>query len=61
VLYLKSRKEVKNMEKPIAEMTEDELYERINALYNRRAELIKEMKSIDDEAYQIEYKLMGGV
>ena len=49
------------MEKPIAEMTEDELYERINALYKRRAELIKEMKSIDDEAYQIEYKLMGGI
>ncbi len=49
------------MEKPIVEMTEDELYERINALYNRRAELVKEMKAIDDEAYQIEFKLMGGI
>jgi hypothetical protein len=49
------------MEKPIAEMTEEELYARINALYNRRAEIVKELKAIDDEAYQIEFKLMGGV
>lgn len=49
------------MEKPIAEMSEEELYERINLLYNRRAELVKEMKAIDDEAYQIEFKLMGGM
>ena len=49
------------MSKPIAEMTEDELYERMNELYNRRAEIVKEMRAIDEEAYKIEFKLMGGM
>lgn len=54
-------REVNEMDKPIAEMTEDELYERMNVLYNRRAEIVKELRAIDDEAYKIEFKLMGGM
>ena len=54
-------REVNEMSKPIAEMTEDELYERMNELYNRRAEIVKEMRAIDEEAYKIEIKLMGGI
>lgn len=49
------------MGKPVVEMTEDELYERMNELYNRRAEIVKELRAIDDEAYKIEFKLMGGM
>ena len=49
------------MSKPIAEMTEEELYTRVDELYQQRGELVKQLREIDEEAYQIEYRLMGGV
>lgn len=39
----------------------DRLEQRIDELYHMRAALVKELKAIDDEAYEIEMKLMGGV
>lgn len=46
---------------PYAKTETDRLEQRIDELYRKRAALVKELKTIDDEAYEIEYKLMGGV
>ena len=47
--------------KRYAETETERLEQRINELYHKRSVLVKELKAIDDEAYEIEYKLMGGV
>lgn len=47
--------------KRYAETETERLEQRIDELYRKRSALVKELKAIDDEAYEIEYKLMGGV
>lgn len=47
--------------KEIGEMTEEELHERYNALFNRRTELMKEIKAIDAECFQIANEILSEI